>query len=138
MHLQKSEFLAFIIYLVTLLLFCALFVHINLSPTTRNNTCMPRQTFQVQVLEVMKHGSNSYEITVMCCFCGEKHFHGAGVADGILPIPSDIGDSTSLGCRVPHCAKNKAGMKLHMGHQYELMLDAWYACEKKVKPVLKQ
>jgi hypothetical protein len=101
---------------------------------------MSRQTFQVQVLEVRQHGVGSFEISVMCCFCGKKHFHGAGVANGLLPLPSNIGGrtSSSLGCRVPHCAKNKAGLKLHMGHQYELMLDAWYACNKKVKPALKQ
>jgi hypothetical protein len=105
----------------------------------KESSNMPPQkkVFPIQVLDVRKHGDTCFEISVMCCFCGKKHFHGAGVVNGVLPSPSDMESSISLGYRVPHCSK-KGDVRMHMGNQYELMLDAWYACGKKVKPPLRK
>ena len=59
-------------------------------------------SIQVQVLEDF-HWTDTppgtYQVSIMCCFCGKKHHHhyGAGkLVDGVLP-------PDSLGKRVPHC-----------------------------------
>jgi len=73
----------------------------------------------VQVLDVEQYDDGYMMVSFMCCFCGKKHFHGAGV--------KELTESTvSLGNRVPHCNE-------FMIDEYELRLDAWIASGKCVK-----
>ena len=80
-------------------------------------------SIQVQVLEVF-HWTDTppgtYQVSIMCCFCGKKHHHGAGkLVDGVLP-------PDSLGTRVPHCDERLCSA------EYELRLEAWHATKKQV------
>ena len=82
-------------------------------------------SIQVQVLEVF-HWTDTppgtYQVSIMCCFCGKKHHHhyGAGkLVNGVLP-------PDSLGTRVPHCDERLCSA------EYELRLEAWHAMKKQV------
>ena len=79
-------------------------------------------SIQVQVLDVFHRTDTppgDYEVSIMCCYCGQKHHHGTGkLVDGVLP-------PGSLGKRVAHCG----GLEWL---EYELRLEAWHAMKKQV------
>ena len=73
----------------------------------------------MQVLDATLLGNGGIQVSIACCFCGKKHVHGSGV--------DDFTGVKSLGKRVPHCTPPA------YWPQYELRLDAWHVCGKKVK-----
>ena len=77
----------------------------------------------VQVLDITQLNNGCMQVSITCCFCGKKHFHGAGVDE--LPAAGE----GNLGTRITHCTSPNA---LNLP-EYTLMLDAWYACGKKIK-----
>ena len=68
-------------------------------------------TQTVQVTEVTATASNSFQVCIICCYCGKKHFHGTS--------------------QLPHCNP------MRFVPEYELMLDAWVAAGKSVKQLKK-
>ena len=77
------------------------------------------EAITVQVLDATLLGNGGIQVSIACCFCGKKHVHGSGV--------DDFTGVKSLGKRVPHCTPPA------YWPQYELRLDAWHVCGKKVK-----
>ena len=78
----------------------------------------------VQILDAVQVNDDCIQVSIMCCFCGKKHFHGAGLGLGAFPA-----GTSSLGIRSPHCATPNACFL----PAYELRLDAWRACGKEIK-----
>ena len=78
-------------------------------------------TQTVQITEITATASNSFQVCIICCYCGKKHFHGT----------SQLPSGGSLGKRIPHCNP------MRFVPEYELMIDAWVAAGKSVKQLKK-
>ena len=80
-----------------------------------------------QTIAVTLLPRGNYSITVQCCFCPKKHFHGAGAIGG-----------DSLGTRMSHCIpiiKRRRGKLVQINYPmetYMVSFSDWIAKGSKV------